>query len=350
LQRILEGLVTGPGRVAPGVTAYVSGPRGTWVGAAGVANLETGEPMRPDARMRLESVSKIYTAAIVHRLAQDGKLSLSDTLDEWLPGTFPYGDKVTVTQLLTHTSGMVDDNVATERPRYYLSLIRDPRLRADLLDLARRARKNPNLEVSPQIWVRLAAAVPPLFPPGTSYHYSNTGFLVLGLVASRATGKSMPQLFRELVTGPLSLKQTAWDPQGPIAGPHSRGYVLRSDGSTLDATASHGGKGADGAVVSNAAETARFLRALMSGTLLDARTLMRMKYSSFWDAGNIVSCGDAAWGHGGAGAGFKTGVYASGNGSRIAVLLMNGRRVDGRTDGAAERAAERAVDRLYCSS
>ena len=346
LQRILDGLVAGPAPFAPGVTAYVSGPRGTWVGSAGVANVETGEPMRPEARMRLESVSKIYTAAIVHRLAQDATLSLSDTLEEWLPGMFPYGDQVTLTQLLTHTSGMVDDNAFSQRPRHYLSLIRDADLRAELLEQARRAEANPSVEVPPDLLVRVAAAVPTIFPPGTQYRYSNTGFLVLGLVASRAAGTSMPQLFRELVVEPLGLEQTAWDPQGPIAGPHARGYLIRPDGTTADATAAHAAKGADGAVVANAAETARFLRALMSDELLDARTLVRMKYSSFWNGGDVVSCGEAAWGHGGGGAGFKTGVYVSGNGSRVAVVLLNGRREDGRTD----RAAERAVDRLFCAS
>jgi D-alanyl-D-alanine carboxypeptidase len=315
-------------------------------GREGIADLSTAERMHADARMRLESVSKIYTATVIHRLAQDGKLSLSDTLDELLPGMFPYGDKVTLTQLLTHRSGMVDDTAVEKRPDYYLSQIRDPRFKAELLDLSRRAEANADLEMSPLVWVRIAAAVPPLFPPGTEYRYSNTGFLVLGLVASRTTGKSMPQLFRELVVDPLGLKATTWDPQGPIVGRHARGYSLRADGSTVDATAAHGGKGADGAIVSNAAETARFLRALMSGELLGPLQLMRLKYTAFWNGAAITPCGEAGWGHGGAGSGFKTGVNTSGDGSRIAVLLLNGRREDGRTD----QAEEKALDRLYCAS
>jgi D-alanyl-D-alanine carboxypeptidase len=269
LQQILDAAVSGPTRVAPGATAYVSGPNGTWVGSAGVANVKTSEPMPTDARMRLESVSKIYTAAIIHQLAQEGTLSLSDTLEKWLPGMFRYGRQVTLIQLLTHRSGMVDDNVVTDRPAYYLSLIKDPKLRAQLLDLKRRYATNPALEFSPMIWVRVAAAVPPLFPPGSDYHYSNTGFVVLGMVASRATGKSMPTLYRERIFRPLGLKETAWDPQGPITGQHARAYQLRPDGTLTDATDWHGGKGAEGAGVSNASETARFLTALMTGRLLE---------------------------------------------------------------------------------
>ena len=73
LQRILDSAVTGGNRLAPGAVAYVSGPRGTWIGAAGVADVTTGEPMRSDARMRLESISKIYTATLILQLAEQGR-------------------------------------------------------------------------------------------------------------------------------------------------------------------------------------------------------------------------------------------------------------------------------------
>ena len=80
LQRILDGTVAGPDRLAPGATAYVSGPHGVWVGAAGVADTSTCMRMPVDARMRLESVSKIYTATLILQLAQQGKLRVGDTV------------------------------------------------------------------------------------------------------------------------------------------------------------------------------------------------------------------------------------------------------------------------------
>ena len=345
LQRILDSAVTGPNQIAPGATAYVGGPNGSWVGSAGVANLKTSEPMRTDARMRLESVSKIYTAAIIHQLAQEGTLDLSDTLEKWLPGMFPYGEQVTLSQLLTHRSGMVDDNVIADRPAYYLSLIKDRKLRAQLLELKRRYATNPALEFSPMIWVRVAAAVPPLFPPGSDYHYSNTGFVVLGMVASRATGKSMPTLYRERIFRPLGLQETTWDPQGPITGQHARAYQLRPDGTLTDATDWHGGKGAEGAVVSNANETARFLTALMTGQLLEQRQLDVMKNGGFWTAPDESGCAGRAYGHSGAGAGFKTNVWVSGDGKRVVVLLLNGRG-DERMDGLAGA----TLAKLYCAA
>jgi D-alanyl-D-alanine carboxypeptidase len=86
MQGILDGVVTGPHRLAPGATAYVLGPHGTWVGSAGVADVKTGEPMPVDARMRIESNSKTWLVAVVLQLLQEGKLSLDDTVDRWLPG------------------------------------------------------------------------------------------------------------------------------------------------------------------------------------------------------------------------------------------------------------------------
>ena len=86
LQAILDSLVVGRGRIAPGATAYVLDARGAWLGAAGVADVQSGEPMPVDARMRLESVSKIWTGVLIHQLAEEGKLRLSDSVERWLPG------------------------------------------------------------------------------------------------------------------------------------------------------------------------------------------------------------------------------------------------------------------------
>ena len=110
LQRILDGLVEGPAKLAPGATAYVAGPRGTWLSAAGVSDTATGAAMRPDARMRLESVSKIYTATLIMQLAQERRLRLDDTVARWLPGLFPYGNRITIRELLTMQSGLIDNN------------------------------------------------------------------------------------------------------------------------------------------------------------------------------------------------------------------------------------------------
>jgi D-alanyl-D-alanine carboxypeptidase len=145
--------------------------------------------MPVDARMRLESVSKIWTAVLVLQLAEHGRLSLNDTVERWLPGLLPFGDRITLRQLLTHTSGLFDNNDAVNHPARVLARVKDPVFQAELLRLAKRLQADPTLQFPPTVWIRLAATQPLYFPPGTGYHYSNVGFEVLGLVIEQAIGQ-----------------------------------------------------------------------------------------------------------------------------------------------------------------
>src|SRR5579885_1356515 len=173
LQKTLNLLVLGKTRVAPGAVAYVSGPKGTWIGTAGWADVKSHTPMTPDTRSRLGSVSKLWTAVVVAKLAEEKKLKLSDTVDRWLPGFFPYGKRITINELLHHTSGMLDDNDFSARPSYWMAKIRDPSLKRQILALAAKLRKDPSTTISSQFEMRIAAALPLLFPPGTQFHYTN---------------------------------------------------------------------------------------------------------------------------------------------------------------------------------
>ena len=111
-----------------------------------------------------------------------------------------------------------------------------------------------------------------------------------------------------------------------------------------DATDWHTAKGADGAVVADAEETARFMVALMKERFFGPMTLARMKYGGFWTGGHTLGCGADAYGHAGAGAGFKTESLVSGDGQTVAVLLLNGH--GDRTDAAADK----AIAELFCSA
>lgn len=349
LQQALDGLVSGSDRIAPGATAYVAGPHGTWSGAAGVANLSTGEAMATGDRMRLESVSKIYTATVVLLLARDGALRLGDTVERWLPGILPYGDEITIRQLLTMRSGLIDTKDFGERPSYHLARVGDLELRASLRSIGRRLAADPALEVSPLWWIRWAAWEPLLFEPGTNAHYSNIGYELLGQIAARAAGTPLPELYRERIFAPLGLRETAYDPQGPIGGRHARGYALRRGAAPVDATDRHPAIGAGGGIVSNAEETATFLRSLMQGKLLGSRELAGMRGPNLWLGGERTGCAGPAYGWSGAGDGYKTNVWVAGDGSRVAVLLLNARVVD---DGQAygDGLAGAALARLYCAS
>jgi D-alanyl-D-alanine carboxypeptidase len=345
MQDTLGGLVTGPNRLAPGATAYVSGPHGTWVGSAGVADVKTAEPMPLDARMRIESNSKTWLVAVVLQLVQEDKLTLEDTVDRWLPGLLrAHGSEITIRELMSDSSGLIDDNDVFASPsagRTYLARVGDRRLRAELLAVAAQIRANRAAEVSPRWFIRLAAWQPLVAPPGTTYHHSNIGWNIAGLIAAKASGKPLPLLYRERIFQPLRLRHTAYDPQGPIAGAHANGYALAVDGTLTDTTAWHLGKGADGAIVTDAKDEASFLTALTDGTLLDSSILGEL------GAGDPSGCGGPHVHIGsGAGNGFKSDVVYSVDGSRVAVLLLNG-RTPGET-GFARSAA--AANSLYCAA
>ena len=344
MQGILDGMVTGPNRLAPGATAYVSGPHGTWVGSAGVADVKAAEPMPMDARMRIESNSKTWLVAVVLQLVEERKLSLDDTVDQWLPGLLrAHGSEITVRELMSDSSGLIDDNDVFASPsagRAYLARVGDPRLRAQLLAVAARIRANPAVQVSPLWFIRLAAWQPLVAPPGTTYHHSNIGWNIAGLIAAKASGKPLPLLYRERIFQPLRLRHTAYDPQGPIAGAHANGYALAANGTVTDTTAWHLGKGADGAIVTDAKDEARFLTALTNGTLLHPSILGEL------GAGDPSGCsGPSVHSGSGAGDGFKSDVVYAVDGSRVAVLLLNGVR-PGETGFA--RSATAAAS-LYCA-
>jgi D-alanyl-D-alanine carboxypeptidase len=346
LQSVLDGLALGPSRIAPGATAYVSGPGGTWLGSAGVANVQTGESMQPDARMRLESNSKTWATAVVLQLARERKLTLQDTVEQWLPGLLPYGNRITIRQLMTDTSGLTDDNDVTRSPGAFATMIgrvQDPRLRSQLLRTAERSQADPAGEFSPMLLIRLAAWQPLLFRPGTRYHHSNTGWDIAGLIAAKAGGKPLPELYRERIIQPLGLEHTAYDPQGPISGAHAQGYKLTTTERLVDATAWHGGKGADGALVTNAEDEATFLKAMTS----DKLGIRQQVLAFFGTAGSDAVCPGNAYSGSGAGDGYRTYVYYDHTGDRVAVLMLNGRR---EITAATEPRAEAAIRRLFCAT
>jgi D-alanyl-D-alanine carboxypeptidase len=308
--------------------------------------------MPVDARMRLESVTKIYTATLVLQLAQEEKLRVEDTVAKWLPGLLPYGNRITIRQLLTMSSGLIDNNdfvnAADHVKRTYLGRVKDAKLRSRLLATAARIKEDPAGVFSDMLWIRWAAWQPLLFTPGAADHYSNIGYDILGRIAARASGRPLFVLYRELIVEPLALEATAYDPQGRIAGPHAHGYGIEPDGRTADTTDWHAGVGAEGGIVANAEETGTFLAALMRGKLLGRQQLTQMRGESLWRGGEPSGC-EQAYGWSGGGSGFKTDVWVNGEGSRVAVLLLNARHYD-TAQPAADEAAHDILARLYCAA
>jgi D-alanyl-D-alanine carboxypeptidase len=143
-------------------------------------------------------VTKSFVAAVVLRLVAEGRLALSDTLEGRLPGTLPYGDRVSVGRLLNHTGGVPHNAGPVERTLYGS---RQGRLRS----------------WSPRELVALVADRPPDFPPGTAWAYSNTGYILLGLVVEAVTGNPLAQELDRCILGPLGLAGTSLPTDAPAS-------------------------------------------------------------------------------------------------------------------------------------
>jgi D-alanyl-D-alanine carboxypeptidase len=351
LQKVLDSLVTGRFRVAPGAAAYVSGPNGVWQGAAGFADVARRLRMTPETRSRVGSVSKLWTATVVVKLAQAGKLRLDDTVDKWLPGLFPYGKRITIRELLNHTSGMVDDNDLRARPGYWLAQIHNPTVRRQFLALAQASTENPAITVSPELEMRVAAALPLLFPPGNDYHYSNIGYKTAAAIAEKAGHASLAALYRRVIIDPLKLTSAGYDPTAAIAGTHALGYIVAPGGTARpNGGAGEGGPAGSGGIVANAHDEARFLVALVQGRIVSTPYLRQIETPTLnsYGLGTGVDtiCGQHILTHGGATTSYMAEVAVNADGSRVAVLLVNGR-----TDTSwGDQLPEGALHRLFCAA
>lgn len=183
--------------------------------------------------------------------------------------------------------------------------------------------------------MRIAVAHPPLFPPGTSFAYSNTDYVLLGMIIHAATGHSVGQELQALIIQPLGLRNTSFPYADPrLRQPYAHGYLLSQPGATgpADATMmSPSWAGAAGAIVSTAPDLARFYTALLTGKLLPAAQLREMMTTVPIGSGGgyglgiisaLLPCG-TAWGHQGSFPGYFNNGFATTDGSSQAVVLVN---------------------------
>jgi D-alanyl-D-alanine carboxypeptidase len=304
---------------APAVILFAIDDGRESVAALGFADLRRRARARAGDRFWIGSVSKTFTAAVVLQLVGEGKLSLDDPVSRWLP-ELPNGDGIAVRRLLDHTSGL---------PDYF----RVPQI-------ARRL-SNPRAVIPVGQLIRITAAEPRDFEPGTSYGYSSTNYLVLGAIVQRVTGRGIGTEIRERILGKLGLARTTFGrPASPM-----RGYSL-SRGRRQDVTAwTLGGPWADGAVWSDARGVAGFFSALLGGGLLGSAELEKMltktppSLMGLGIGGEPASCGRIAWGHGGSTPGFETFALATRDADTVVVAVANagGHRVGHELFHAAER-------------
>ena len=291
--------------------------------------------MRPSDRFRIASVTKSFVAATVLQLVGERRLRLEDTVERRLAGVVPNGSSITIRELLNHSSGLFDydEDTAWVKAR-----------------LAKPARVWTPLEL-----VGIASRHKPYFPPGSSWRYSNTNYVVLGLVVERVTGLPLAEALRTRLFAPLHLAATSYPLRTAITGAYAHGYLVAAPplpqppGTLIDTSAalSPSAWGA-GQIVSSAHDVTAFFAALLGGRVLPPALLREMKTPVHgYDYGlGIYSrptrCG-TAWGHNGDIPGWRNVVFATADGRRVVQVMVN---VDGKVDW---QRLDDAAENVFCS-
>ncbi|MFJ4523575.1 serine hydrolase domain-containing protein [Streptomyces sp. NPDC088810] len=322
LSRSVQHLVTHD-RIA-GAAVLVTGagpdaPCARWTASGGVADLRTGRPMNTTDRLRVGSVTKTFTATVVLQLAAERRLSLDAPVERYLPGLIRAGGhdgrRITVRQLLQHTSGLPDYLDAPEWQH---------------IERLRYRHFEPR---------RLIARALRLPPPEHTWRYATTNYLIAGLIVRAVTGHSPETEISRRVIGPLGLHDTYWPGDAlRLRGPHSHSYFTAGDGRRVDGTdwnTTFGGVG--GALVSTPADLTRFATALSAGRLLPAPQLAEMRRTVAADPDRLwpgaryglglisspLSCGGTWWGHAGTVPGGHRALVATGPGGRAVAVALN---------------------------
>ena len=323
---------------APGVIVRVTNGSGPPIQIARQAAFTgAAHTLTAEDQFRMGSNTKTMVATLVLQLVAEHRVSLSDPISTYLPGTIPNGQAITVRMLLNHTSGL-------------FNYVNDP---AVLVSFAGQNDR----QWTPQELLAAGVSHPPLFRPGKEYSYSNTNYVALGLLLQKVTGQSLADLIQERIARPLGLKNTYLDTSTPAAArimlahgyepdaawiapllppgtPPGSTFAGPRSGAFVDTTwINSSTEWAAGGVVSTAADWSRFLSALMSGRLLPAAQLKEMETTVSEGPSTknryglgleriVTPCG-AVWGHVGQVPGYSSEEYTNGTGTRTASVFTS---------------------------
>ena len=297
--------------------------------AYGMADLERRVRATPETDYRLASVSKQFTAMAIMLLAKDGKLRYDQPIRDFLAELPPATQSVTVRNLLNHTSGLWD----------YESLI--PGSRTEQLN-------------DDDVLSLVASKDSLSSPPGMAYCYSNSGYVLLGMIVARVSGMSYPEFLRTRIFAPLGMRSSVAHVEGRDTVPRrSYGYSPRAgrfaqtDQSVTSATLG------DGGIYSNVDDLSRWDRALTDATIIDRASLteattppalaggVRSEYGFGWFIDQYR--GEKRWRHTGETSGFRNAILRFPGRKLTIVILTN--RSSGEPQAIAERIADRVLFR-----
>jgi len=282
---------------APGAVVGVQTPEGTWFAAYGDADPTAGAAMTTDVHQRIGSVTKTFTGTIVLQLAEEGLLSLDDPIEQYIGGV-PNGDEITLRLMLDMTSGITSYSL-------------DDQFQQELF--ADHARV-----WTPEELTEIGLKLSPKFAPGAQFDYSNTNFVMLGMVIEQVTGQPFHEVVRERITAPLGLLETRMPPATDVSigTPFARGFTMQgtAEGATeaVDATDwSPTSAFTAGQMISTVPDLLAYGRALGTGQGLlgvDAQ-VERLAATGSGGYGLAGGCIDGWFGHTGELPGYNTSVF-----------------------------------------
>ena len=266
---------------APGALALLARGDSQWFASSGTADT-AGTPITEATRFRIASITKPIVATLVLDAVARGEVALDDVVGDLLPGTVREDPPITVRQLLDHTSGIFDitnEQTTAEALQADIERLPDEELRAEAQAGLDGFLAGQRVIAPARVLVALSEVHDRYFPPGSGYHYSNTGYQLAGMVLEEATGTPLAELLEERIVEPLGLQRTTLAPPD-TASPELRGYgTSTEDGSLVDMTDDllAFGNGANGGIISTADELLATIRAIVGGQLLPADLTAQMK-------------------------------------------------------------------------
>lgn len=307
----------------PAVLAAVTDSKGESAGVAvGKGNLETGQAPPMDGEVRIGSNTKTFVAVVVMQMVQEGKVGLDEPIEAYLPGLIKGegidGSRITVRQLLQHTSGLPEYTDTTPGS-------------GDIFQVK-------DHYIPPRDLLDTALGKPAQFEPGAQWKYTNTNYLVLGMLVERVSQRPVGEQIDERIVKKLGLSHTYFPAPGDrsIKGTHPQGYHLSAEGKLEDITEMDPVWGwAAGAMVSTPSELNTFFQAVFDGRLLTQSSIDEMKNgavdaSSYLGPGTVyglgligrsLSCGGTSWGHGGTIHGYQTDNAVGPDGTAVTVAV-----------------------------
>ena len=245
-----------------GVSMLVKDKDGVWMGASGKADIASGIDVKPCNPFLIASISKVFTGAAFFAYVDEGKISLEDSVTKWLPESITSkvrnAEQCQMKHLLGHTSGIVD---------YYTLM-----LELDIFN-----------EVDNQ-WTQeeilaFTYGKKPTNGVGETYYYSNTNYVLLGMILEQVSGESLAEVYQEKIFDPLNLESAYYGTSKPLPEGLVKGYVdFYGNGSIVESEfmfKDELGTG-DGGIAINSYDLAMFLEGLMKGKVISPNALAQM--------------------------------------------------------------------------